>query len=146
MSAIGGSRKIAKEVHPEVALLRQLNGAGKLIALTCILTLNDPHRFRCSRDAGCFLGLRPRRKNSGNSEPQLHISKEGDTYLRTLLAHYFLGPFGEDRDLLGPSVFVRSCCYPSLSSPPASLKSSYVRLMINTVLSSIRSVSLIRRR
>jgi hypothetical protein len=36
------------------------------------------------------------------SEPQLHISKEGDRYLRTLLvqrAHYILGPFGQDSDL-----------------------------------------------
>jgi hypothetical protein len=32
----------------------------------------------------------------------MHISKEGDRYLRTLLvqgAHYILGPFGEDSDL-----------------------------------------------
>ena len=36
------------------------------------------------------------------SQPQLHISKEGDRYLRTMLvqgAHYILGPFGEDSDL-----------------------------------------------
>jgi len=94
--------QIAKEVHPEVALLRQVKGVGPLIALTYILTLDDPCRFRRSRDAGCFVGLRPGRKNSGNSEPQMHISKEGDRYLRTLLvqgAHYILGPFGEDSDL-----------------------------------------------
>jgi Transposase IS116/IS110/IS902 family len=51
---------------------------------------------------GCFLGLRPGRRNSGLSEPQLHISKERDRYLRTLLvqgAHYIFGPFGEDSDL-----------------------------------------------
>jgi transposase len=32
----------------------------------------------------------------------MHISKQGDEYLRTLLvqgAHYILGPFGEDSDL-----------------------------------------------
>jgi transposase len=94
--------QIAKEVHPEVALLKQVKGVGTLIALTYILTLDDPHRFRRSRDAGCYLGLRPGRRNSGNSEPQLHISKEGDRYLRTLLvqgAHYILGPFGQDSDL-----------------------------------------------
>ena len=94
--------QIAKEVHPEVALLKQVKGVGTLIALTYVLTLDDPHRFRRSRDAGCFLGLRPGRRNSGNSEPQLHISKEGDRYLRTLLvqgAHYILGPFGQDSDL-----------------------------------------------
>src|SRR5207302_46861 len=37
-----------------------------------------------------------------SSQPQLHISKEGDSYLRTLMvqgAHYILGPFGEDSDL-----------------------------------------------
>jgi transposase len=94
--------QIAKEVHPEVALLKQVKGVGTLIALTYVLTLDDPHRFRRSRDAGCFLGLRPGRRNSGQSEPQLHISKEGDRYLRTLMvqgAHYILGPFGQDSDL-----------------------------------------------
>jgi transposase len=94
--------KIAKEVYPQVALLKQVKGVGPLIALTYVLTLDDPHRFRHSRDAGCFVGLRPGRRNSGMSEPQLHISKEGDRYLRTLLvqgAHYILGPFGQDSDL-----------------------------------------------
>jgi transposase len=94
--------RVCKEVYPEVALLRQVKGVGPLIALTYVLTLDDPHRFRRSRDAGCFLGLRPGRRNSGMSEPQMHISKEGDRYLRTLLvqgAHYILGPFGQDSDL-----------------------------------------------
>ncbi len=94
--------QIAKEVYPQVAVLRQVKGVGPLIALTFVLTLDDPHRFRRSRDVGCFLGLRPGRRNSGMSEPQLHISKEGDRYLRTLLvqgAHYILGPFGQDSDL-----------------------------------------------
>jgi transposase len=94
--------QIAKEDHPEVARLKQVKGVGTLIALTYILTLDDPQRFRRSRDAGCFLGLRPGRRNSGKSEPQLHISKEGDRYLRTLMvqgAHYVLGPFGQDSDL-----------------------------------------------
>jgi transposase len=86
----------------QVALLKQVKGVGTLIALTYVLTLDDPHRFRRSRDAGCFVGLRPGRRNSGMSEPQMHISKEGDRYLRTLLvqgAHYILGPFGQDSDL-----------------------------------------------
>jgi transposase len=94
--------QIAKEVYPQVALLKQVKGVGTLIALTYVLTLDDPHRFRRSRDAGCFVGLRPGRRNSGMSEPQMHISKEGDRYLRTLMvqgAHYILGPFGQDSDL-----------------------------------------------
>src|ERR1700731_2466907 len=94
--------QMAKEVHPEVSLLKQVKGVGTLIALTYVLTVGDPHRFRRSRDVGCYLGLRPGRRNSGHSQPQLHISKEGDGYLRTLMvqgAHYILGPFGQDSDL-----------------------------------------------
>src|SRR6202171_236889 len=48
--------QIAKEVHPEVALLKQVKGVGALIALTYVLTLDDPHRFRRSRAAGGFFG------------------------------------------------------------------------------------------
>jgi len=94
--------KMARETYPEVELLKQVKGVGDLIALTYVLTIDDPHRFRKSREAGCFVGLQPGRRNSGQSEPQMHISKEGDRYLRTLLvqgAHYILGPFGEDSDL-----------------------------------------------
>jgi transposase len=94
--------QIATQEHPEVVLLKQIKGVGTLIALTYVLTVGDPHRFHRSRDVGCYLGLRPGRRNSGSSQPQLHISKEGDRYLRTLMvqgAHYILGPFGQDSDL-----------------------------------------------
>jgi len=94
--------KIAKEVYPEVSLLKQVKGVGTQIALTYVLTIEDPHRFLKSREVGCFLGLRPGRRNSGESEPQKRISKEGDRYLRTMMvqgAHYILGPFGADSDL-----------------------------------------------
>ena len=93
---------LAKQSYPQVALLKQVKGVGTLIALTFLLTLEDPHRFRKSRDVGCYLGLQPGRRNSGQSEPQLHISKEGDPYLRTLLvqgAQHILGPFGVECDL-----------------------------------------------
>jgi transposase len=95
-------KQIAQESYPEVARLEQVKGVGTLIALTYVLTLEDPRRFRQSRDVGCYLGLRPGRRNSGQSEPQLHISKEGDPYLRTMMvqsAHHILGPFGADSDL-----------------------------------------------
>jgi transposase len=97
-----GIEKLAQESYPQVARMKQVKGVGTLIALTFLLTLEDAHRFRKSRDVGCYLGLQPGRRNSGQSEPQLHISKEGDPYLRTLLvqgAHHILGPFGVDSDL-----------------------------------------------
>jgi transposase len=93
---------LAEQRYPQVELLKQIKGVGTLIALTFLLTLEDPHRFRKSRDVGCYLGLQPGRRNSGQSEPQMHISKEGDPYLRTLLvqgAQHILGPFGVDCDL-----------------------------------------------
>src|ERR1700726_3510587 len=89
--------KIAKESYPHVALLKQVKGVGTQIALTYVLTLEDPHRFRKSRDVGCFLALPPGRRDSGQSQPQRHITKEGERYLRPMLvqgAHYILGPFG----------------------------------------------------
>jgi transposase len=94
--------QIAQQSYPQTALLKQVKGVGTLIALTYMLTLEDPHRFRKSRDAGCYAGLQPGRRNSGQSEPQMRISKEGDPYLRTMLvqaAHHVLGPFGADSDL-----------------------------------------------
>ena len=56
--------KLAKEVYPEVSLLEQVKGVGTQIALTYVLTIEDPHRCPKSREVGCFLGLRPGRRNS----------------------------------------------------------------------------------
>jgi transposase len=95
-------RQLAQERYPETERLIQIRGVGPLIALTYVLTVDDPTRFRRSRDAGCYVGLRPRRRQSGGRDPEMHISKEGDPYLRKLLvqgAHYILGPFGPDTDL-----------------------------------------------
>ena len=93
---------MARNRCPEAERLKQIKGVGTLIALTYMLTLEDPHRFRKSRDAACYVGLQPGRRSSGQSEPQMHISKEGDPYLRALLvqaAHHILGPWGVDSDL-----------------------------------------------
>jgi transposase len=82
--------------------LRQVEGIGSLTALTFVLTLEDPYRFEKSRSVGAYLGLVPARDQSGDSDPQRRISKEGDEMLRKLLvgsAHYILGPFGSDSDL-----------------------------------------------
>jgi transposase len=94
--------QIAREDYPETELLQQVKGVGPLIALTFVLTLEDKARFAKSRDVGCYVGLRPRRSNLGESQPQLRITKEGDAYLRKMLvqgAHYILGYRGPDTDL-----------------------------------------------
>jgi len=94
--------QIARTEYPETALLRQVSGVGTLIALTFILTVEDRDRFQKSRDVGCYVGLRPKQSESGQSQPQLRITKEGDRYLRQLLvqgAHLILNRRGPDTDL-----------------------------------------------
>ena len=94
--------QIARREYPETQLLRQVSGVGPLIALTFVLTLEDRNRFEKSRDVGCYVGLRPKRGDSGESQPQLRITKEGDIYLRKLLvqgAHCVLNRRGPDTDL-----------------------------------------------
>jgi transposase len=77
--------RIARTRYSETELLTQVSGVGTLIALTFVLTVEDKDRFAKSRDVGCFIGLRPRRQDSGERRPQLPITKEGDLYLRALL-------------------------------------------------------------
>jgi transposase len=94
--------ELSRERYPETKVLRQVKGVGPLISLAYVLTINDPNRFKASREIGPYLGLVPRRRESGERAPQLSISKAGDKYLRVLLvngAHYILGYRGPDTDL-----------------------------------------------
>jgi len=94
--------RVAAERYPETRRLTQVEGVGVLTALCFVLTLEDPTRFAQSRSVGGYLGLRPKRADSGQSTPQLRITRAGDALLRRLLvqcAQYILGPFGRDSDL-----------------------------------------------
>ena len=51
---------------------------GPLIAVTYVLTLEDAERFAHSRDVGAYLGLTRKQRDSGESQPELGISKAGD--------------------------------------------------------------------
>lgn len=93
---------LATQKYPHTALLRQVVGVGALSALAYVLVIENPARFPRSRSVGNYLGLCPRLNDSGDSQPQLPISKAGDEFMRRLLvgcAHYILGPFGPDTDL-----------------------------------------------
>ena len=88
--------------YPETKVLKQVNGVGTLIAMTYILTLEDAERFACSREVGPYLGLTRKLRDSGDSEPELGISKAGDVLLRRLLvqaAHCILREGAPDTDL-----------------------------------------------
>lgn len=66
-------------------MLCQVAGVGTLTALCYMLTLESPERFRTSRAVGPYLGLVPRRHDSGESSPELGTTKAGDVLLRKLL-------------------------------------------------------------
>jgi len=94
--------QLAAEKYPETELLTQVPGVGVLTALAFVLTIEDPYRFEKSRQVGSFLGLRPRQRESGARQPQLHITKAGDVLCRTLLvqcANHIIGPLGRDTEL-----------------------------------------------
>lgn len=82
--------------------MRQVTGVGLITALCFVLTIEDPSRFTKSRQIGPFLGLTPRRDQSGETDKQLPITKAGNKYLRRLLvgsAHYIMGLFGPESNL-----------------------------------------------
>jgi transposase len=88
--------------YPEISVFRTTPGVGPLVAACYVLTLDSPDVLGDNRQAGAFLGLRPRQSQSGESDPQRRISKTGNTYLRSLLvqsAQYILGRFGPDSAL-----------------------------------------------
>jgi transposase len=82
--------------------VRQVKGVGPLTGLAYVLTIEDPERFKHSRDVGPYLGLVPRKRQSGKRDPQCGITRAGDELLRKLLVncgHHLLGPFGVEGDL-----------------------------------------------
>jgi len=94
--------RLITERYPEALGLQQVKGVGPITSLAYVLTLEDPGRFPTNRDVGAYLGLTPGRRQTGESDPEMHITKAGDVFLRKLVvqaAQYILGPFGVDCDL-----------------------------------------------
>lgn len=65
--------------------LMTIPGVGHVTALAFVAAIDDPDRFRRSRDVGPYLGLVPRRWKSGDIDYTGSISKVGDQRVRTLL-------------------------------------------------------------
>lgn len=104
--------KISRARYPAAKRLQQISGVGPITSLAFVLTIEDPSRFKKSRDVASYLGLTPRAFLSGDSNPQLGITKVGDGTTRRLLvnsAQYVLGHFGPDCDLkrFGEAIYAR---------------------------------------
>ncbi len=91
--------ELCEKEYPHTALLQQISGVGPVTSLAFVLVLGNHERFSSSRMVGPYLGLCPRLNQSSGSDPELPITKAGNSFLRRLLvgsAHYILGPFGPD--------------------------------------------------
>jgi len=92
-----------RKIHGEDAkLLEPIAGVGPVTAAAFLATVGDPATFGSARDAGPYFGLVPRQDQSGQTDKQMRITKEGNAVVRRLLvtaANYIMGPFGKDCDL-----------------------------------------------
>jgi len=60
-------------------------GVGYLTAVGFVGAIGDPDTFRSGRTAAAWIGLTPRRYQSGTINRQGRISRQGDKLLRTCL-------------------------------------------------------------
>jgi transposase len=77
-------QEIALSKEP-VRRLQTAPCVGPRLSEAVVAILDNPHRFRNGRQVGCYVGLTPRRWQSGNSDRQGHISHAGNSLLRELL-------------------------------------------------------------
>jgi transposase len=85
IAAINGDMKRLVRASDACRRLMTIPGVGQLTALAFTAAIDDPERFRRSRDIGPYLGLVPRRYQSGEIDYTGSISKCGDPRMRTLL-------------------------------------------------------------
>ena len=78
-------RKALMNKYPIAKLLSTIPSVGEITVLTFVLTVEEPRRIHDTRNIGAYFGIVPRRKESGDSSPQLGITKAGDTRMRRLL-------------------------------------------------------------
>ena len=77
-------RGLARQ-DPVCRLLTSMPGVGPVVALTYVSAIDDPARFRRSRDVGPWVGLTPGRDQSGERDVVGRITKAGDAGLRSAL-------------------------------------------------------------
>ena len=77
-------RDLARE-DPVCRLLTTMPGVGPVVALTFKSAIDDPERFRRSKDVGPWVGLTPGRNQSGERDIVGAITKAGDASLRAAL-------------------------------------------------------------
>jgi transposase len=86
------TRKMAG-IDARTRLLMSTPAVGPIVALTYASAVDDPSRFKSSKQAGAHFGLTPKKYQSGETDYTGRISKIGDSSVRTALyeaAHIML--------------------------------------------------------
>jgi transposase len=81
------SRQVLAEArrNQHCQLLMSIPGVGAITATSYLTAVEDPANFKRSRSVGAWLGLTTRRYQSGEVDYDGHISRRGDTHVRSLL-------------------------------------------------------------
>lgn len=79
------SVKAKAKSHPVAHRLMTIPGVGPIVSLSFVALIDDPSRFSKTSDVGAFLGLTPRRHQSGEMDWSGRVSKCGDAAMRGLL-------------------------------------------------------------
>ena len=77
--------KAKAKSHPVARRLMTIPGVGPIVSLSFVALVDDPGRFSKTSDVGAFLGLTPRRHQSGEMDWSGRVSKCGDAAMRGLL-------------------------------------------------------------
>ena len=80
----GRIEALARE-DEDVKRLMTVPGVGIVTAMSFKIEIDNPHRFKKSRDVGAYFGMTPRQYSSGETRRQGHISKCGSSEIRSLL-------------------------------------------------------------
>jgi transposase len=85
-------RRLGQELNrraqqtPAVARLRTIPGVGIRTAEAVVAFIDDPHRFRHAKAVGRYFGLVPCQDQSGDKNRPGHITREGPSVVRRLVA------------------------------------------------------------
>jgi transposase len=80
-------RQIAQASEPARRLMK-VPGIGAQTATAVVANIGgDPHVYGSGRSYAASLGITPTQNSSGDTERLGHITRRGDTYVRTLLVH-----------------------------------------------------------
>lgn len=93
---------LARPFANDLQRLQQVPGVGPVVAMTVVAMLSDPHRFATAKHVSSYAGLVPAMYQSGTTARHGHITKRGNTELRSMLVeaahharrpHHPLNPF-----------------------------------------------------